>query len=243
MVKGEREKAGLKLNIQKTKIMASIPITSQQIAGETIETVKDFIFFGSKITADDNCSYEIKKIKALAPWKKSCHKPRQCIRKQRHHFANKSSYSQSYGFSSSHVWMCKLDHKESYAPKNWCLQTVVLEKTLESPLDSKELKQINPKGNQPWLFIGKTDAEAEATILWSPDVKSWLIGKDLHAGKDWRQEEKGMTEDEMAGWHHQLNGHEFEQTPGNGEGQGSLACCSPWGRKEVDITEQLNNND
>ena len=105
MVKGEREKAGLKLNIQKTKIMASIPITSQQIAGETIETVKDFIFFGSKITADDNCSYEIKKIKALAPWKKSCHKPRQCIRKQRHHFANKSSYSQSYGFSSSQVWM------------------------------------------------------------------------------------------------------------------------------------------
>ena len=115
---------------------------------------------------------------------------------------------------------------------------VVLEKTLESPLDSKEIKPVNPKGNQPWLFIGRTDAETP--ILWPRDVKNWLIEKDPDAGKDWRQDEKGTTEDEMVGWHHQLNGHEFEQAPGVGDGQGSLACCSPWGCKESDITERLN---
>ena len=115
------------------------------------------------------------------------------------------------------------------------------EKTLESPLDRKEIKPINPKGNQTRIFIVKTDAETETPILWPPDVKSWLIGKDPDAGKDWRQEEKGMTEDEMVGWHHWLNGHEFEQTPGDGEGQESLVCCNPWGHKELDMTEQLNN--
>ena len=123
---------------------------------------------------------------------------------------------------------------------NCCLQTVVLEKILESPLDSTELKLVNPKGYQPWIFIGKSDAEAEAPVLWPPDVKSWLTGKDLDAGKDWRHEKKGMTEDEMVGWHHRLNGHEFEQTPGDNERQGSLACCSPWGYKESDMTDQLN---
>ena len=125
---------------------------------------------------------------------------------------------------------------------NWCFWTVVLEKTLESPMDSKEIKPVHPKGNQPWIFIGKTDTEAEAPILWPPDVKSWLIGKDPHAGKDWGQEEKGTTEDKMIGWHHRLNGHEFEQTLGDSEGQGSLTCCSLWGRKELDTTEWLNNN-
>ena len=139
--------------------------------------------------------------------------------------ANKGPY-QSYGFSSSHVWMWELDCQESWAPKNWCFLTVVLEKTLESPLDCKEIKPDNPKGNQPWIFTGRTDAKAEAWILWPPDVKSWLIGKDPDAGKDWRQE-KGTAEDEMVGWHHQLNGHEFEQTLGDREGQGSLAFCSP----------------
>ena len=118
---------------------------------------------------------------------------------------------------------------------------VVLEKTLESPLDCKEIKPVNPKGNQPWIFIRRTDAEAETPVFWPPDVKSWFIRKDPDAGKDWRQEEKGMTQDEMVGWHHQLNGHEFEQAPGDGEGQGILACCSPWGHKELDTTEQMNN--
>ena len=133
-------------------------------------------------------------------------------------------------FSSSHVWMWELNHKESWMPKNWCFWTVVLEKTLASPLDCKNNKPVNLKGNQPWRFMGRTDAEA--SILWPPDAKSWLIGKDPDAGEDWRQEEKGMTEDKMDGWDHWLNGHEFEQAPGDGEGQGSLACFSPWGRKE-----------
>ena len=137
-------------------------------------------------------------------------------------------------------WMPKLDHKESWVMKNWCFWTVVLENTLESPLDYKEIKPVNPKGNQSWIFIVRTDAEAEVPILWPADEKSWLIGKDHDAGKDWRQEEKGMTDNKMVTWHHWLNGHEFEQTLGDGEGQGSLACCSPWGPKESDTTEWLN---
>ena len=136
-------------------------------------------------------------------------KPRQHIKKKRHYFANKGPYSQSYGFSSSHVWMWDLDHKESWVLKNWCFWTVVLEKTLESPLDCTEIKPVNPKGNQSWIFIGRTDAEAEVPILWPPD-KSWFTRKDPDTGKDWRQEEKGTTEDEMVGWHHWLDGHEFE---------------------------------
>ena len=128
--------------------------------------------------------------------------------------------------------------KEGWAPKNWSLQTVVPEKI---SLDSKEIKPINPRENQPWIFIGRTDAEAEASILWPPDANSQLIGKDPDAGKDWQQEEKGMTEHEMVGWHHWLDGHEFEQAPGYDEGQRSLTCCSPWGHKELDMTEQLNN--
>ena len=117
---------------------------------------------------------------------------------------------------------------------------MVLEKTLERPLDCKEIKLVNPKGNQPWIFIGKTDAKAETPILWPPDAKNWLIGKDPDAGKDWRQEKKGKTEDEMAGWHHQLDGHEFEQALGVGDGQGSLVCCSPQGCKESDMTQWVN---
>ena len=151
----------------------------------------------------------------------------QCIKTQRHHFAIKGLYSQSYDFSSSHVCMWEMDHKEGWALKNWCFWTVVLEKTLESPLDSKEIQSVHHKGNRSWIFIGRTDAEAEAPKLWPPDMKSWLIGKDLDAGKDWRQEEKGTTEDEMVGYHHWCNGHEFERTPGDSEGQGNLACCTP----------------
>ena len=137
------------------------------------------------------------------------------------------------------MWM--LGHKESWALKNWCFRTVVLEKTLESLLDCKEIQPVNPKGNQPWIYIARTDAETEALILWPSDVKNWLIWTDP-AGKDWSLEEKSTTEDEMVGWHHGLNGHEFEQAPGDSEGQQSLVCCSPWGCKESDMTEQLNNN-
>ena len=175
----------------------------------------------------------------LAPWKKSYDQPRQHIKKQRHYFADKGLHSQSNGFSSCHVWMWTLDYKESWALKNWCFWTVLLEKNLESPLDGKEIKPVNPKGKQSWIFIRRTDAAAETPILWLPDAKNRLTGKDPDAGKDWRQE-KGTTEDEVVGWHHELDGHEFEQGPGVGEGQGSLACCSPWGRKESDTTEWLN---
>ena len=135
--------------------------------------------------------------------------------------------------------MWELDYKESWALKNWCFWTVVLEKTLESPMDCKEIQSVHPKGNQSWIFIGRTDAEAETPILWPSDVKNWLTGKYPDAGKDWRWE-KGMTEDEMVGWHQQLNGHEFGWAPGVGVGQGGLACCSSWGRKESDMTEWLN---
>ena len=127
--------------------------------------------------------------------------------------------------------MWELDHKEGWAPKNWCFWTVVLEKTLESPLDCKEIQLVHPKGDQSWVFIGRSDDEAETPIIWPPDAKNWLIRKDPDAGKDWRQEEKGMTEDEMVGWHHRIDGHDSEQALGAGDGQGSLVCCSPWGRR------------
>ena len=168
--------------------------------------------------------------------KESYEQPRQHVKKQRHDFANQGQSSHSYGFSSGHVWMWELDYKESWAPK-WCFWSVVLEKTLESPLDYKEIQPVHPKGDQSWVFFGRTDVEAETPILWPPDVKSWLIWKDPDAGKDWRQEEKGTTEDEMVGWHHQLNGHGFGWTLGVGDGQGGLACCNSWGRKESDTTE------
>ena len=176
----------------------------------------------------------------LAPWKKSCDKSRQCIKRQGHHFADKGSYSQSSGFSSIHVWMWELDHKEGWEPKNSYFWIVTLEKTLESPLDFKAIKPVNPKGNQPWIFTGRTDTETEAPILWPPDANYWLIGKDPDAGRNWGQKEKGEIEDEMVVWHHWHNGHEFEQTLGNSKGQGSLACCSPWARRvEYDLeTEQ-----
>ena len=142
-------------------------------------------------------------------------------------------------FPSGHVWMCELDCEEGWVPKNWCFWTVVLEKTLDSPLDCKKIQPVHPKEDLSWVFIGRTDAEAESPILWPPHAKSWLTGKDPDAGRDWGQE-KGTTEDEMAGWHHQLNGHEFEWTPGVCDGQGGLACCNSWGRKESDTTEWLN---
>ena len=163
---------------------------------------------------------------------------REHIKKQRHYFTNKGPSSQSHSFSSSHVWMWELDYEESWALKNWCFWTVVLEKTLESPSDCKEIQPVHPTGNQSWIFIGRTDAEAETPILWPPDAKSWLIWKDSDAGKDWRQEEKGTTEEEMVGRHHQLDGHGFGWTLEVGDGQRGLACS--WGCKELDTTERLN---
>ena len=206
-----------------------------------METMRDCIFLGSKITADGDCSHELKRCLFLR--RKAMTNLDSILKKQRHHFANKGPSGQSYGFSGSHVWMWEWDYKESWRPQNWCFWTVVLEKTLESPLDCKEIQPFNPKGNQSWIIIGRTDAEAEIPILWHSDGKNWLIGKDLDTGKHWRQEEKGMTEDEMVGWHHRLDGHEFVQVLGDGDGQGSLACCSPWGHKESDTTEQLNWTD
>ena len=206
-VKEESEKVGLNFNIQKTKIMASCPITSWQIDGEKMETVTDFIFLGSKITADGDSSHEIKRCLSLG--RKVMTNLDSILKRQRHYFVNKVPSSQSYGFSSSHMWVWELDYKESRVTKNWWFWTVVLEKILESPLDCKEIKPVHPKGNQSWMFFGRTDAESEAPILWPPDAKNWLIGTDPDTGKDCREEEKGMTEDEMVGWQHWLKGHEF----------------------------------
>ena len=180
-------------------------------------------------------------LKMLTPWKESYDQPRQHIQKQRHYFANKGPSSQGYGFSRGHVWMWELDCEESWALKNWCFWMVVLEKTLESPLDCKEIQPVHSKGDQSWVFIGRTDAKAETPVLWPPNAKSWLIGKDPDAGRDWGQEEKGTTEDKMAGWHHRLNGHEFGWAPRVGDGQGGLACCNSWGhRVRHDWATELN---
>ena len=217
--------------------MASDPMTSWQIDGETMETVRDFIL-GSKVTTDGDCSHEIKRRLLLR--RKAMTNLDSILKSRGITLPTKICLVKAMFFSGNHVWMWELGYKEDGVLKNWCIWTVVLEKTLESPVDGKKFKLVNPKGNQSWIFIGRTDAEAEAPILWPPDAKDWLIGKDPDAGKDWRQEEKGMTEDEMFGWHHRLNGHEFEQVPGVGDGQGSLACCSPWGLKESDTTQRLN---
>ena len=177
---------------------------------------------GSKITADGDCNHETKRCLLLG---RKAMTNLDTILKSRHYFANKGSSSQSSGLPSSHVWMWELHSKESWV-QNWCFWTVVLEKTLESPLDCKESQPINPKGNQSWMFIGRTNADAETPIFWPPDAKNWLIGKEPDARKVWRQEEKGMTENEMVGWYHRIYGHEFEFELGR---QGSLECCSSLG--------------
>ena len=234
-VEEESEKAGLKLNIQKNE---DHDIRVHHLMANRWRNIgnSDRLYF---LGLQNHCRWWLQpwNEKTLAPY----NKPRQHIKKQRHHFAYKSPYSQSYGFPNSHIWMWELDHKV-WMSKNWCFWTVVLEKTLKSPLDCKEIKPVKAKGNWSWILIGRTDAEAEAPILWLADAKSWIIRENPDAGQDWRQEEKGTTEDRMVGWHHRLNGHEFEQAPGDGEGQGSLACCSPWGRKKLDVTERLNYN-
>ena len=220
-VKEESEKADFVLSIQKAKIMATRPINSWQIEGEKVEGMTDFLLVGSlwmvtaAIKLEDACFLEGKLCQIYTVYWKTDRSLRQ-----------KDPYSQSYGFSSSHVQMWKLNQK------NWCFQIVVLEKTLESPLDSQEIQPVNPKGNQPWIFIGKTGDEAEAPKLWSPDSNSWHIGKDPDARKGWRQKLKGAREDKMVRQHYRLNGHESVQTPGDSEGQGNLVCCRPWGYKE-----------
>ena len=182
-VKEESEKVGLKLNIQKTNIMASGPITSWQIDGETEETVIDFIFWGSKITTDGDCSHEVTRCLLLG--RKVMTHLDSILKSRDITLPTKVHSSQGYGFSSGHVWMWKLDYKEIWVSKNWCFWTVVLEKTLERPLDCKEIQPVHPKGDQSWVFIGRTDVEAETPVLWPPDAKSWLTGKDPDAGKDW----------------------------------------------------------
>ena len=220
IVKEESENAGLKLNIQKTKIMASGPITSWQIEGWKVEAMIDFIFSGSKITADSDCSHEINRHLLLG--RKAITNLDNILKSRDITLPIKVRLGKAMVFPRVIVQMWELDHKEGWETRKWCFQTVVLEKTLESPLDGKEIKSVNSKGNRSWIFIGKDDAEA--SILWPPDAKSWLVGKDPDAGTDWGQEEKGVTEDEMVGGHHRLNGHEFEQTVGDSKGQGSLAC-------------------
>ena len=217
--------------------MASCSITPWQIYGETMKTVIDFTFLGPKITADGDCSHEIKRHLLLG--RRTVTNLDSILKSRNITLPKKGPSSQGYGFSSSHVWMWELDYKEGWVPKNWYFWTEVLEKTREHLLDCKEIQPVHPKGDQSWIFTGRTDVEAETPILWLPAANSWLTGKDPDAGKDWRQKEKGMTEDEMVGWPHQLDGHQFEQALGVGDGQGGLACCSPWGHKESDRTGWL----
>ena len=172
-----------------------------------METVADFILGGSRITADGDCSHEIKRQLLLG--RKIMTNLNSILKRRDITLSTNRLSSQGFGFSSGHVWMWKLDYKEGWVQKNWCFWTVVLEKTLESPLDCKEIQPVHPKGNRSWVFIVRTDVKTETPVFWPPDVKSWLIGKDPDVRKDWRQEDKGMTEDEMVRWHHRLNGHEF----------------------------------
>ena len=209
--------------------------THKSIDGETMETVRDFIFLGSKITADGDC----------------CHEMKTCLLLGRKAMTNLDSILKSRDITlptKVHLVKAMVFPVVMYGCENWTIKKAELQRIdafelwfwrrLLSPLDCKEIKPVNPKGNQSWIFTGRTDVEAP--ILWPPDAKNWLICKDPDAGKDWRWEEKGMTEDGMVGWHHWLDGHEFEQAPGVGDGQGSLVCCSPWGCRELDMTVLLN---
>ena len=232
-VKEESKKAGFQLVIPKTKIMDPIQLDwiqllhGKQMGKQWKE--RDFIFWGPKITADGDCSHEIRRYLLLG-WKT---------------MTNLDSILKSRDITlptKVHIVKAMVFPVVMYGCESWTIKkaehrTVVLEKTLESALYCQEIKPVNPKGDQPWIFIGRTDAEAETPLLWPPDAKSHLTGKDLDAGKNWRQEERGMTEDEMVGWHYWLNGHDLEQIPRDGKGQESLVCCSPWGCKESDMAE------
>ena len=202
---------------------------------ETVETLADFILRASKITADGDCSQEIKRRLPLG--RKVMTNLDSILKSRDITLPTKVHLVKAMVFPVV-MYGCELDCEESWA-LNWCFWIVLLEKTLESPLDCKEIQPVHSKGDQSWVFIGRTDAEAETPILWPPDANSWLIGKYPDAGRDWGQEEKGTTEDKMAGWHHRLDAHEFRWTPGVGDRQGGLACCNSWGRKESDKTEWL----
>ena len=230
----KRVKSWLKLIIQKTKIMASGPITSWPIDGETVETGR-FYFCGLQY----NCSHEIKRCLLLG---RNTLTNLDSILKSRHYFANKGPSSQTYHFSSNHVWMWELDCKESWALKNRCFWTMVLKNTLEDLLDCKEIQPVSPKGNQYWIFIGRTDAEAETTILWPPDAKNWLIGKDPDAGKDWRQERRWWQKMRWFDGITDSTDMSLSKLWGR-DGQESLVSCNPWGYKESDMTKWLNWTD
>ena len=205
---------------------------------EAIETVTDIIFLGSKIIADGDCSHEIKRLLLLG--RKAMSSLDSILKSRDITLPTNVRLVKAMVFPVF-MYGCKSwTIKESWVLKNWCFWIVVLEKTPESPLDCKEVQPVLPKGNRSWVFIGRTDVEAETPILWPPDGKNWLIEKDPDVRKDWRQEEKGTTEDEVVGWHHRLDGHEFESALGVNDGTGGLTCCSPWGRKGLDMTEQLN---
>ena len=218
--------------------MASDPITSWQIDGETVEAVADTIFLGSKITVDGDCSHEIQRCLLLGRKVMtnldSIFKSRDITLPTKVHLVKAMVFPVvMYGCES---WtLKKAEGQRIDAFELWCWRRL-----LKSPLDCKEIQPVHPKFHQSWVFIGGTAVEAETPVLWPPDVESWLIWKDPDAGKDWGQEEKGTTEDEMAGWHHRLNGHGFGWTPGVGDGQGGLVSCSSWRRKESDTTERLN---
>ena len=190
-----------------------------------METMTDFIFLGSKVTADDDCIHEINRHFLLG--RKAMRNLDSVLKSRDISLVTKVPIVKAMIFPVV-MYRCELCHKEGWVPKNWYFQTAVLERTLEVHFDYKKIKPVNPKENQPWIFIGRTDAAAEAPILWPPDAKSQLIGKGPDAGKDWGHEEKGMKGDKMVGWHHRLDGHEFEQVLGVGDGQGGLACCNPW---------------
>ena len=239
-VKEETEKAGLKLNIQKTKIVASGPFTSWLIDVETMETVKDFIFLGSKITVDDDYSHEIRRCLLLG--RKVMTNLESILKNRDIYFANKGPSSQSYGFSSSHVWVWDLDHKEGWAPKNCCFQSMMLEKTLEGSLDCKEIQPVNSIGNQSWIFIGRTDAEAEppgTLATWYEELTHWKwpwCWERLEAGgegndRGWDGWMASSTQGTWVWANHRLNGHEFKS-----EEWGNLACCCPWCHKELGMT-------
>ena len=219
------------------KIMASGPITSWEIDGETVETVSGFIFWGSQITADGDCSHEIKR-RLLLERKvmtnlDSILKSRDITLPAKVHLVKAMAFPMvMYGCESWTVKKTECQRIDAF--ELWCWRR------LESPLDCKEIQPVHSEGDQPWVFFGRNDAEAETPVLWPPHVKRWLIGKDSDSGRDWGQEEKGMTEDEIAGWHHQLDGCESEWTPGVGDGQGGLACCDSWGRKELTQLSELN---
>ena len=234
-VKEKSEKVGLKLNIQKTKIMASGPITSWEIVGKTVETVSDSLFWGSKITADGDCSHEIKRRLLLGRKVMtnldSIFKSRDITLPTKVRLVKAMVFPVvMYGCKS---WTVKKAERQRIdAFELWCWRRLLR--------DCKEIQPVHSNGDQSWVFIGRIDAKAETPVLWLPNAKSWLIVKASDAGRDWRQEEKGTTEDEMTGWHHRLDGHEFEWTLGVGNGQGGLACCNSLGCKESDRTERLN---